>query len=106
MLQAASQAAAASVDDLMQGVATHGTAASVGFPAAWQVAVKTGTAQLPGTIEQTEDWMIGFMPSKGTPRLAFAVVVPNQKQDLTGALVAGPIVKAVIGAYLSETGAS
>jgi peptidoglycan glycosyltransferase len=106
MLQAASQAAAASVDDLMQGVATHGTAASVGFPPAWQVAVKTGTAQLPGTIEQTEDWMIGFMPSKGTPRLAFAVVVPNQKQDLTGALVAGPIVKAVIGAYLSETGAS
>ncbi len=105
MLQAASQKAAASVDTLMQGVATHGTAAGVGFPPAWQVAVKTGTAQLPGSVELTQDWMIGFMPSKGTPKLAFAVVVPQQKQDLTGALVAGPIVKAVLGAYVNETGA-
>jgi peptidoglycan glycosyltransferase len=105
MLQAASQTAAASVDDLMQGVATHGTAAGVGFPPAWQVAVKTGTAQFPGSMEETEDWMIGFMPSRGTPKLAFAVVVPNQKQDLTGALVAGPIVKAVLGAFVNETGA-
>jgi peptidoglycan glycosyltransferase len=105
MLQAASQTAAASVDDLMQGVATHGTAAAVGFPPAWQVAVKTGTAQLPGTVEQTQDWMIGFMPSKGTPKLAFAVVVPHQAVDLTGAKVAGPIVKAVLGAYVNETGA-
>jgi peptidoglycan glycosyltransferase len=105
MLRAASQTAAASVDDLMQGVATHGTAAGVGFPAAWQVAVKTGTAQFPSAGGLTEDWMIGFMPSKGTPRLAFAVVVPNQQKDLTGALVAGPIVKAVLGAYINETGA-
>jgi peptidoglycan glycosyltransferase len=105
MLQATSQAAAASVDALMQGVATHGTAAGVGFPPAWQVAVKTGTAQFPGTAELTQDWMIGFMPSKGTPKLAFAVVVPQQAVDLTGAKVAGPIVKAILGAYVAETGA-
>jgi peptidoglycan glycosyltransferase len=104
MLRAASQSAAAAVDDLMEGVATHGTAAGVGFPASWQIAVKTGTAQLPGKTEQTQDWMIGFMPSRGTPQLAFAVVVPQQEQDLTGALVAGPIVKAVVAAYVAERG--
>jgi peptidoglycan glycosyltransferase len=104
MLKAARQSATASVDDLMQGVATHGTAAGVGFPPSWQVAVKTGTAQLPGNVELTQDWMIGFMPSRGTPQLAFAVVVPRQEQDLTGALVAGPIVKAVIAAWVNERG--
>jgi len=104
MLQAASQSAAASVTDLMEGVATHGTAAGVGFPPAWNVAVKTGTAQVPGKVEETEDWMIGFAPAKGTPRVAIAVVVPYQEQDLTGALVAGPIVKAVLAAYQAETG--
>jgi peptidoglycan glycosyltransferase len=107
MLDAASQNAAASVDDLMQGVATHGTAAGVGFPASWDVSVKTGTAQVmaPNANEQTDDWMIGFMPGRGTPKLAIAVVVPYQKEDLTGALVAGPIVKAVFGAYVNEVGA-
>jgi peptidoglycan glycosyltransferase len=104
MLRAASQSAAASVTDLMEGVATHGTAAGVGFPRAWDVAVKTGTAQVPGKVEQTDDWMIGFAPARGIPKLAIAVVVPYQKQDLTGALVAGPIVKAVLGAYAAETG--
>jgi cell division protein FtsI/penicillin-binding protein 2 len=67
------------------------------------VAVKTGTAQVPGKVEQTDDWMIGFMPAKGTPQLAIAVVVPYQTQDLTGAVVAGPIVKKVFQAYLSES---
>jgi peptidoglycan glycosyltransferase len=104
MLRAASQSAAASVTDLMEGVATHGTAAGVGFPRAWDVAVKTGTAQVPGTVEQTDDWMIGFAPARGIPKVAIAVVVPYQKQDLTGAIVAGPIVKAVLGAYAAETG--
>jgi peptidoglycan glycosyltransferase len=105
MLKAASQAAAASVDDLMEGVATHGTAASVGFPSSWEVSVKTGTAQVQGVgTEKTDDWMIGFMPNKGTPKLAIAVVVPYQTQDLTGALVAGPIVKAVFAAYVAENG--
>jgi peptidoglycan glycosyltransferase len=107
MLDAASQSAAAAVDDLMQGVAKTGTAGSVGFPPSWTVSVKTGTAQVqaPNANEQTDDWMIGFMPGLGTPKLAIAVVVPYQTQDLTGALVAGPIVKAVFGAYVKEVGA-
>jgi peptidoglycan glycosyltransferase len=104
MLRAATQAAAASVNDLMLGVATHGTAAGVGFPAAWNVAVKTGTAQVqaPTGPEETDDWMIGFMPGKGTPKLAIAVVVPYQSFSVTGAEVAGPIVKAVFAAYAAE----
>jgi cell division protein FtsI/penicillin-binding protein 2 len=105
MLQASSQFAAAAVNQLMQGVAEHGTAAGI-FPASWDVAVKTGTAQVqaPSVAEQTDDWMIGFMPAHGTPELAIAVVVPYQVKDDTGALVAGPIVKRVFQAYLTETG--
>ncbi|HVB90777.1 MAG TPA: penicillin-binding transpeptidase domain-containing protein [Acidimicrobiales bacterium] len=106
MLRTATQAAAASVDALMLGVATHGTAAGVGFPNSWNVAVKTGTAQVqaPTGPEQTDDWMIGFMPGKGTPKVAIAVVVPYQSFSVTGAEVAGPIVKAVLQAYVNEAG--
>ena len=107
MLTASTQAAAASVNTLMQSVATSGTAAGV-FPASWQMAVKTGTAQVqaPGQIEQTDDWMIGFPNAKGVPPIAVAVVVPYQTQDLTGAVVAGPIVRAVVQAYMNQTGAA
>jgi cell division protein FtsI/penicillin-binding protein 2 len=48
--------------------------------------------------------MIGFMPAIGTPKLAIAVVVPYQSFSVTGAQVAGPIVKQVFQAYLNETG--
>jgi penicillin-binding protein A len=104
MLQAASKSAANSVNTLMQDVARYGTAQGV-FPAAWNVAVKTGTAQDPVSVnnEQTDDWMIGFMPAQD-PQIAIAVVVPYQERDLTGAVVAGPIVRAVFQAYLNETG--
>ncbi len=106
MLTAASQPAAASVNALMQGVVTNGTASQVGFPASWDMAVKTGTAQVgaPGVPENTDDWMIGFTSAKGTPGLAIAVVVPYQDQSKTGAEVAGPIVKDVVAAYMAETG--
>jgi penicillin-binding protein A len=103
MLHPVSSSAAESVNQLMQGVAEHGTAAGV-FPASWHVAVKTGTAQVqaPSVAEQTDDWMIGFMPAIGTPQIAIAVVVPYQERDDTGAIVAGPIVRAVFQAYLDE----
>jgi peptidoglycan glycosyltransferase len=106
MLRISSQTAAASVNALMQSVARPGGTAAGIFPASWDVAVKTGTAQAPNPngIEQTDDWMIGFMPAKGTPKLAIAVVVPQQSFSVTGALVAGPIVKQVFEAYLAETG--
>ncbi len=77
------------------------------FPASWHIAVKTGTAQVqaPTGPEQTDDWMIGFLPgTTGASQLAIAVVVPYQAYSLTGAQIAGPIVRQVVQAYLNETG--
>ena len=109
MLTAATPAAAAAVGKLMQNVANDtvsGATANGIFPVSWHVAVKTGTAQVqaPTGPEETDDWMIGFMPAVGTPKLAIAVVVPYQSFSVTGAQVAGPIVKQIIQAYLNETG--
>jgi peptidoglycan glycosyltransferase len=113
MLTAATPAAAAAVTKLMISVANDtvpGATANGIFPVSWHVAVKTGTAQAPNVVdgvkvEQTDDWMIGFMPAVGTPQIAIAVVVPEQSFTGTGAGEAGPIVKKVFAAYLAETGA-
>jgi cell division protein FtsI/penicillin-binding protein 2 len=95
------------VNTLMQSVATEGTAAGVGFPPQWQMAVKTGTAQVqaPNQPEETDDWLIGFDNAKGVPNLAIAVIVPYQAVSATGAAVSGPIMKAVVQAYLTQIGA-
>jgi peptidoglycan glycosyltransferase len=109
MLHAASASAAASVGKLMLSVANDtvpdATANGI-FPISWHVAVKTGTAQDPRspTLEQTDDWLIGFMPAVGTPEVAFAVTVPYQPFNGTGASNAAPIIKKVLQAYLTETG--
>ncbi|HEX3795485.1 MAG TPA: penicillin-binding transpeptidase domain-containing protein [Acidimicrobiales bacterium] len=111
MLTAASPSAAAAVNKLMQAVNTAPGATARGlFPDSWHVAIKTGTAQAPVTspsgvtTEETDDWMIGFMPAVGTPRIAVAVVEPQQSFTGTGAGEAGPLVKKVFQAYLDETG--
>jgi cell division protein FtsI/penicillin-binding protein 2 len=99
-------AEAAAITQLMQAVAEHGTAAGI-FPASWHIAVKTGTAQVqaPTGPEQTDDWMIGFLPgTAGASPLAIAVVVPYQAYSLTGAAIAGPVVRQVVEAYLGESG--
>jgi peptidoglycan glycosyltransferase len=106
MLTASTQQAASSVNTLMQSVVTGGTASQVGFPAAWDMAVKTGTAQTGNSASNTDDWMIGFPQAKGVPKLAIAVVVPYQGISQTGAEVSGPIVKAVVQAYMNQTGAA
>jgi penicillin-binding protein A len=109
MLTASTPAAAAAVSKLMVSVANgtvpHATANGI-FPVSWHVAVKTGTAQVqaPTGPEQTDDWMIGFMPAVGAPQIAIAVVVPEQSFTGTGAGEAGPIVKQIFQAYLTETG--
>jgi peptidoglycan glycosyltransferase len=110
MLTAATPAAAAAVAKLMVNVANgtvRGATANGIFPISWHVAVKTGTAQVqaPTGPEQTDDWMIGFMPGTGSARIAIAVVVPRQSFTGTGAGEAGPIVKQVFQAFLNETGA-
>ena len=81
-----------------------GTADKVGFPASWDVAAKTGTAQTgsfgPDPL-YTNDWMIAFAPV-GNTKVAIAVVLPNQPGSATGAAYSGPIVKQILGDVLAD----
>ena len=97
MPRTATPQAAAQVTNLMKRVAVDGTASGVGFPSYLCVAVKTGTAQTSPTQLETETWMIGFAPAND-PKVAVAVVVPEQTIASDGAEVAGPIMKAVLEA--------
>jgi len=94
-----SAAAAAQIVPLMEQVAISGTAAGV-FPRSLDVAVKTGTAQTGNGASNTNDWMIGFAPAND-PKVAVAVEVPLQPTSDTGALVAGPIMRAMLEAALN-----
>lgn len=98
--RAASQATASALTGLMVEVVTSGTASRDGFPPAWDVAAKTGTAQTGLGNTLTTDWMIAFAPASN-PTVAIAVAMPHQPVDLTGAIVAGPIVKTMIQAVLA-----
>ncbi len=79
-LTATNPLTAAAVTSLMQAVVTNpiGTAYHVGFPAAWDVAAKTGTAQTGPNNALTNDWMIAFAPASD-PKVAVAVAVPYQR---------------------------
>jgi peptidoglycan glycosyltransferase len=101
----ASAQVAQQVTSLMEGVATQGTAAGVGFPSYLCAAVKTGTAQTSPTQDVNSDWMIGFAPANN-PQVAVAVVVPQQAKGSDGAGVAGPIMKAVLTAAVPESSVS
>lgn len=101
-LTATNPLTAAAVTTLMQGVVTNGTATQVGFPAAWNVAAKTGTAETGANATLTNDWMIAFAPANN-PKVAVAVVVPNQPGSATGAEISGPPTKAILGAALAAT---
>jgi len=93
--------AAQQVTSLMEGVVASGTASGVGFPSYLCAAVKTGTAQTSASQSVNHDWMIGFAPANH-PKVAVAVVVPDQNLSSDGALVAGPIMKAVLEAALPQ----
>jgi peptidoglycan glycosyltransferase len=99
----ASTQSAAAVTTLMEGVVkdTDGTAYGVGFPSYLCAAVKTGTAQTSPTQHVTETWMIGFAPAND-PKVAVAVVVPEQNIASDGAGVAGPIMKSVLEAAVPQ----
>ena len=89
---------------LMVNVAKFGTAAGV-FPAADDVAAKTGTSQTGNRVQNTDDWMIAFAPANH-PTIAVAVVVPFQRTSATGASVAGPIMRCLVeGALAIQSGA-
>ncbi len=100
-LTATNPLTAAAVTTLMEGVATSGTAAGI-FPASWDVAAKTGTAETGPENSQTNDWMIAFAPAND-PRVAVAVVVPNQIGSSTGATISGPPMRTILGDALAET---
>jgi peptidoglycan glycosyltransferase len=96
---------AAQIVPLMEKVVTEGTADTVGFLAQDDVAAKTGTAQVGNNLtNDTDDWMIAFAPATD-PTIAVAVSVPYQAFDVTGAIIAGPIMKCVIeGALAMQAG--
>jgi peptidoglycan glycosyltransferase len=100
-------AQAAQIVPLMEGVVSEpiGTAYGVGFLPQDDVAAKTGTAQVGNNLSNdTDDWMIAFAPAKN-PTIAIAVSVPFQGSSVTGALVAGPIMKCMIeGALALQAG--
>lgn len=93
---------AATLTTFMQGVAKSGTATGL-FPATWDVAAKTGTAEVGVNLQQTTDWLIAFAPV-GTTKVAIAVVVPNQAAKQTGAGIAGPIVEQILGDVRADQG--
>ncbi len=97
---------ASTLTTFMQGVVSdpNGTANGVGFPANWNVAAKTGTAQT-GSFgpdpQFTDDWLIAFAPVS-TGKVAIAVVLPKQPGSATGAAYSGPIVKQILGDVLAD----
>ncbi len=85
---------------LMEDVVKYGTASGVGFPAQYDVAAKTGTAQTGNPKKNTDDWLIAFAPATD-PTIAIAVVVPYQPTNDFGATVAGPIVKCLVDGFFA-----
>jgi peptidoglycan glycosyltransferase len=105
-LQPISAETANTLTTFMQGVVKSGTAAQVGFPASWDVAAKTGTAQT-GSFgpdpQFTDDWLIAFAPVGTTgQKVAIAVVMPHEAGSATGAEYSGPIVKQILGNVLAD----
>jgi penicillin-binding protein 2 len=92
----------------MRGAASYGTAAAISKGAQYIIAGKTGTAQVYTvsrsqklTDKQSErlkdhSWFIAFAPADA-PRIAVAVLVENGG---FGAMVAAPIARKVMDAYL------
>jgi peptidoglycan glycosyltransferase len=92
-------AQAGQIIPLMVNVALFGTAYGV-FPAADDVAAKTGTAQVGNSAKNTDDWMIAFAPASD-PTIAVAVVLPFQVISGTGAIVAGPVMRCLVEGALA-----
>jgi peptidoglycan glycosyltransferase len=105
-LTATSSTTAAAVTSLMQSVVSQPGATAYGvFPSQWNVAAKTGTAETgsgPQGNSLTNDWMIAFAPAND-PRVAVAVVVPNQPFSATGKEVSGPPTRAILGDALASS---
>ena len=96
-----SPSVAATMVDLMETVATSGTASCcIGLNNGISVAAKTGTAQLngPGEPERSHAWITAFAPVE-QPRYAVTVMVKGTTDEIsasTGGKLAGPIAKTVL----------
>ena len=100
-MQATSPQTAATVRDMMVGVAQRGTATRVQIPGI-TVAAKTGTAQTVGN--NSHAWLIAFAPAEA-PKIAVAVIVESQPglgDNATGGLIAAPVARQVIQAALGR----
>jgi len=77
----------AALRDALRDVPRRGTAAGHGLER-WDVACKTGTAQVAGERDHNA-WMAGFAPARlGRPAIAFAMVVLDT--PLHGGAACGP----------------
>ena len=96
---------AATLTQLMIGVATNGTASCcIALQNGVSVAVKTGTAQLnpEGQRQRSHAWIMGFAPAEA-PKVAISVFIKgvnDQVSASTGGRLAGPIAKQVLDAAL------
>lgn len=97
---------AATLSQLMVGVATQGTAACcLRLAGNVTVAAKTGTAQLnpEGQKQRSHAWITAFAPVEA-PRFAVAVFIKGVNDVVsasTGGRLAGPVAKAVLDAALA-----
>ena len=92
------------LNEMMQNVVNDGTAAGV-FSSSFQVAGKTGTAELgtgrEGCSLPNQAWFIGFAPADD-PQIAVAATI--ECTSSFGAEVAGPIARSVMEAALQDGG--
>ncbi len=89
------------VRDALGDVARRGTAAGYGLER-WPVALKTGTAQLGGTLQNA--WLAGYVPAHaGRPAIAFAMVVFDT--ELNGAEACAPRLAEFLRGFYGEGGA-
>ena len=97
-----SPSAASAIKNLMTHVVsnTDGTAYGI-FNPADDVGAKTGTAQIGVGNTGTTDWMIALAPASA-PKIALAVVMPDEAPSATGAAVAGPVIRAMLQAVLGQ----
>ena len=102
-----SPSVAATLVNLMETVATSGTASCcIGLNNGISVAAKTGTAQLngPGEPERSHAWITAFAPVE-QPRYAVTVMVKGTTDEIsasTGGKLAGPIAKTVLDAAFAR----
>jgi len=100
---------ARTLNDLMQEVASTGTASCcIGLDNGITVAAKTGTAQLNarGEAERSHAWIIAFAPAED-PQYAVAVTLLGTTDEInagTGGRLAGPIAKQVLDAAFAGAG--